>query len=63
MKTIVGIGVAVFALVSILMVGEPTVQAWIGNGAYAQSSACYQNCRNVRKWPAAQCRRHCKGRS
>jgi hypothetical protein len=63
MKRIVGIGVAVCAIVGTMMFSEPFVQAWIGDGAFAQSSACYQNCRNVRKWPAAQCRRYCKGRT
>jgi hypothetical protein len=63
MKKIVGIGVTVCAILSITMFSEPAVQAWNGDGAYAQSSACYQNCRNVRKWPPEQCRRFCKGRS
>ena len=63
MRKIVGIGVAVCVIMSTMMFSEPLVQAWIGDGAYAQSSACYQNCRNVRKWPPAQCRRYCKGRS
>lgn len=63
MRRIVGIVVAVCAIMSVMMFSEPTVQTWIGDGAYAQSSACYQNCRNVRKWPAGQCRKFCKGRS
>jgi hypothetical protein len=60
---IVGLAIAAWAITGIAMVGEPTVQALTGGGAYAQSSACYQNCTNVRKWPAEQCRRYCKGRS
>lgn len=63
MRTIVGIGVAVCAILSVMMLGEPTAQIWVGDGAFAKSSACYQNCRNVRKWPAAQCRKLCRGRS
>ena len=62
MKVMVGIGVAVCAIIGIVMAGESTVQAWIGDGAHAQSSACYQNCTNVRRWPAAQCRRYCRVR-
>jgi hypothetical protein len=58
----------VVGIMSVSMFGEPVVQALVGDGAQAQSrkggsSACYQNCRNVRDWPAAQCRSFCKGRS
>jgi hypothetical protein len=43
-------------------------ERWVGGGlAVAQtpgSSACYQNCRNVRDWASpAQCRDFCKGRA
>jgi hypothetical protein len=32
--------------------------------AIAQSSsACVENCMNVRHWPEAQCRRYCRGKS
>lgn len=65
MKKVIGFAVAAGAVMAVAMFGEPAGQAWIGDGAYAQSrsSACYQNCRNVRKWPGAQCGRYCKGRS
>ena len=46
------------------MVG--TAQQWArGNGAQARgggSRACIQNCVNVRRCPAAQCRQYCKGK-
>jgi hypothetical protein len=31
--------------------------------AQSRSSACYQNCTNVRRWPSAQCRAFCRGKS
>jgi hypothetical protein len=30
--------------------------------AQSRSSACFQNCANVRRWPAAQCRQYCRGK-
>jgi hypothetical protein len=31
--------------------------------AQSRSNACFENCAYVRRWPAAQCRRYCKGRN
>jgi hypothetical protein len=55
------------ALLSILLLagtitlGSTAAEQWIGgNVAHAQdSSACVQNCVNVRRWPESQCRQAC----
>jgi len=66
MRKIIGIVAAVGAVMAVAMLAEPIGQTWTGDGAFAQakskSSACFQNCRNVRNWPASQCRQFCKGR-
>ncbi|HWE17656.1 MAG TPA: hypothetical protein VG758_10820 [Hyphomicrobiaceae bacterium] len=61
MKTVL----AIVALAGTFVLAGAAVQQWAdGNVAIAQSrsSACFQNCTNVRQWPAAQCRQYCKGR-
>jgi len=65
MRKLLGIAVAAGAVVAVASLGKPAGQTAFGDAAYAQSksSACYQDCRRVRKWPAEQCRRHCRGRS
>jgi hypothetical protein len=61
MKTLIGI---TFLAAAITM-GDTAVEHWMGgNVAQAQgSSACFQNCTNVRRWPAEQCRQYCRGRA
>jgi len=41
--------------------GGVATEQWLGsNRVEAQgSSACFQNCAYVRRWPAAQCRTYC----
>jgi hypothetical protein len=49
---------------AITLGGTAVEQLVDGNAAYAQgSSACFQNCANVRRWPAAQCRDYCRGKA
>jgi hypothetical protein len=57
MKTLV----SVLAVAAVLTLGDTAAEQWLGkNVAQAQgSSACFQNCANVRRWPAAQCRSYC----
>jgi hypothetical protein len=57
-------------LATILIAGAVTLggtaaEQWAGaNIAQAQgSSACFQNCTNVRRWPAAQCQTYCRGKA
>jgi hypothetical protein len=62
MKTLFAICVVagVIALVDI------PVRQSVGSGealAQSRSSACFQNCANVRRWPASQCREYCRGKS
>jgi hypothetical protein len=63
MKTLL----TLFALAGAIVVGSAASEQWAGTGkAFAQatgSSACFQNCANVRKWPAQQCRQYCRGRT
>ena len=61
MKTLASI----LFLAAALTLGDTAVGHWLGsNVAQAQgSSACFQNCTNVRRWPAAQCRSYCGYRS
>jgi hypothetical protein len=61
MKTLVGI---VFLAAAITM-ADTAVEPWMGgNVAQAQgTSACFQNCTNVRRWPAAQCQQYCRGKT
>jgi hypothetical protein len=60
MKTLLSIMV----LAGAFTLGGAATEQWIGTSpVQAQtSSACYQNCANVRRWPAAQCQQYCKGR-
>jgi hypothetical protein len=55
------------AMAGAIVLADAGVGQWAGtNLAVAQSrgsSACFQNCTNVRRWPAGQCREFCKGRS
>lgn len=55
----------IVVLAAAISLGDTTVGPWLGgNVALAQgSSACFQNCANVRRWPADQCRAYCRGRA
>jgi hypothetical protein len=55
---------SIVVLAGAFTLGGAATEQWIGSSALqAQgSSACFQNCANVRKWPAAQCQQYCKGR-
>jgi hypothetical protein len=62
MKTLL----AIIALAGAFALADTPAEQWAGGSlaiAQSGSSACIQNCTNVRKWPAAQCREFCKGRS
>ncbi|MFZ1104508.1 MAG: hypothetical protein WAN86_16945 [Hyphomicrobiaceae bacterium] len=62
MKTLLSI----CALAGALTLGDAATERWAqSNLALAQgsSSACYQNCTNVRNWPAAQCARYCRNKA
>ena len=61
MKMFASIAVVAAAVV----LGGTAVEQWTGGGAaIAQgSSACFQNCTNVRRWPAEQCRNYCRGKA
>ena len=61
MKTLLSI----FALAGALTLGDVATEQWTGgNVVLAQdSSACFQNCANVRRWPAEQCRAYCRGKT
>jgi hypothetical protein len=53
------------ALAAAFTVADMAAGPWTGdNVAQAQtSSACIQNCTNVRRWPTAQCREYCRGKA
>jgi hypothetical protein len=54
----------VVALAGAFVLTDAAVQQWAGSDlaiAQSGSSACVQNCTNVRQWPAEQCRRYCRG--
>ena len=56
----------VVALAGAIALADTAVEQWAGSNlavAQSRSSACFQNCTNVRRWPAAQCRSFCKGKS
>jgi hypothetical protein len=56
----------IIALAGAIALADTAVEQWAGSNlavAQARSSACFQNCANVRRWPAAQCREYCKGKS
>jgi hypothetical protein len=61
MKTLLSI----LALAGVFTLGGAVTEQWVGNLVQAQaaSSACFQNCANVRRWPAAQCQAYCKGKT
>ncbi|HWE19481.1 MAG TPA: hypothetical protein VG758_20235 [Hyphomicrobiaceae bacterium] len=57
---------AIVALAGAIVIADTAAEQWAGsNLAVAQyrSSACFQNCAYVRRWPAAQCRQYCKGKT
>jgi len=61
MKTLLSI----FVIAGAITLGGTAAEQWMG-GSVAQaqgSSACFQNCANVRRWPAAQCRDYCRGKA
>ena len=60
MRTLFGI----VALAAAFALADTAAGQWAGsNLAFAQSSsACFQNCANVRRWPADQCARYCRGK-
>jgi hypothetical protein len=60
MKTLLSI----LAVAGALTLGGTATEHWMGSSlAIAQgSSACFQNCTNVRRWPAAQCAQYCRGK-
>jgi hypothetical protein len=59
---------SLLAVVGAATLAGVVADQWTGGGAaQAQSrgkgsSACIQNCMNVRNWPAEQCRQLCRGR-
>jgi hypothetical protein len=61
MKMLASIAVVAAAIT----LGGTAVEQWKGGStAIAQSSsACFQNCTNVRRWPAEQCRNYCRGKA
>jgi hypothetical protein len=55
---------SITVLAAVITLGGTAVERWAEtNSAHAQSSACFQNCANVRRWPAAQCRDYCRGKT
>jgi hypothetical protein len=62
MKTLL----AIVALAGAIVLADTAAQQWAGSNlalAQGRSSACFQNCANVRRWPAAQCRQYCRGKA
>jgi hypothetical protein len=61
MKTLLGI----LFLAGAFTLGGAATEQWTGSSLVRaqSSSACFQNCANVRRWPAAQCQQYCKGKS
>jgi hypothetical protein len=61
MKTLL----AIVALAAAMALADTAAEQWAGSNlaiAQGRSSACLQNCANVRRWPEAQCRQYCKGK-
>ena len=61
MKTLL----AIVALAGAIALADTAAEQWAGSNlavAQGRSSACFQNCANVRRWPAAQCRQYCRGK-
>jgi len=62
MTKIAGVVAAAVAIVSVTLLGEATVQPWLGDDAYARTSTeCYHKCK-VYNWSALHCLRRCRGR-
>jgi uncharacterized low-complexity protein len=62
MKTLL----TMLALAGAIALAEAAVEQWTGSStaiAQSRSSACLQNCMNVRRWPEGQCRQFCRGKS
>lgn len=62
MKTLLSI----VALAGAIALAGTAADRWAGRSlaiAQADSSACLQNCAEVRKWPEAQCREYCRGKA
>jgi hypothetical protein len=62
MKTLL----AIAALAGAIVLADTAAEQWAGSNlavAQGRSSACFQNCANVRRWPAAQCRQYCRGKA
>jgi hypothetical protein len=56
----------VIALAGAFALADTAAEQWAGSNlaiAQSRSSACFQNCANVRRWPASQCREYCRGKS
>ena len=58
---------SILALAGSILLGSTVADQWTGGSAAlaqskGRSNACFQNCTNVRNWPAAQCRAYCKGK-
>jgi hypothetical protein len=56
---------SVVVLAAAFTLGGAATEQWMGaSTAIAQgSSACLQNCANVRRWPIEQCRTYCRGKA
>jgi hypothetical protein len=52
---------SILVVAGAITLGGTAAERWMGsNIVQAQSSsACVQNCVNVRRWPEAQCRKAC----
>ena len=62
MKTLL----AIIALAGAIALADTAAEQWAGSNlavAQGRSSACFQNCANVRRWPAAQCRQYCRSKA
>jgi len=62
MKTLL----AIITLAAAFALADTAAETWAGSNlavAQARSGACFQNCANVRRWPASQCRQYCKGKA
>jgi hypothetical protein len=56
----------ILVLAGAIALADTAVEQWAGSNlavAQSRSSACFQNCANVRRWPASQCREYCRGKS
>jgi hypothetical protein len=58
--------VTIVVLAGAIALADTAVEQWASSNlavAQSRSSACFQNCANVRRWPASQCREYCRGKS